>query len=105
MRRPSLPAVILLATATLLGGVAARDAAVPPERQLSTRAALAAIGQYRRWISPRLAGKVQCRFTPTCSAYGMESVRKHGAVRGGWKAAKRIARCNPTTPAGTIDPP
>ncbi len=36
-----------------------------------------------------------CRFHPTCSAYAIEAVREHGAVRGLWLILKRILRCNP----------
>ncbi|MCQ2344059.1 MAG: membrane protein insertion efficiency factor YidD [Paludibacteraceae bacterium] len=36
-----------------------------------------------------------CRFTPTCSQYAIEAIRKYGALKGGWLAVKRIARCNP----------
>ena len=36
-----------------------------------------------------------CRFTPTCSEYAIEALRKHGLIRGGWLTAKRIARCHP----------
>jgi putative membrane protein insertion efficiency factor len=36
-----------------------------------------------------------CRFTPTCSVYGLEAVREHGALTGGALAAKRICRCHP----------
>lgn len=73
--------------------------------QISTRAALAAIEGYRATISPRLTGVVHCRFQPTCSAFGLETVRKYGALRGGWKAVGRIVRCGPWTPAGTVDAP
>ena len=97
--------MILIVAATLLTGVAAHDASVPIEREISTRALVAAIEQYRTWVSPRLRGRIECRFQPTCSAYGLESVRKYGALRGGLKAAARIARCTPATPAGTVDPP
>jgi putative membrane protein insertion efficiency factor len=44
-----------------------------------------------------------CRFYPSCSAYGVEAVRVHGAVRGGWLAVRRIARCHPWNPGG-VDP-
>lgn len=36
-----------------------------------------------------------CRYTPTCSAYALESLEVHGTVRGGWLALKRLASCNP----------
>lgn len=89
----------------LVGGIAAHDAAAAREREWTTRAAVAAIEEYREHVSPRLKGRIVCRFEPSCSLYGLESVKKHGAIRGGWKAASRIARCNPWTPMGTLDPP
>lgn len=105
MRKPSLPAAILLGSALAIGAVAVYDATVPTRREISTRGLSLAIRQYRRHVSPRLAGTIQCRFVPTCSAYGLGSVEKHGALRGGWKAVKRIARCNPSTKLGTVDLP
>ena len=48
---------------------------------------------YQANISPLLKG--QCRFTPTCSQYGLQAVEKHGAFKGGWLTLKRIFRCNP----------
>ena len=36
-----------------------------------------------------------CRYTPTCSEYGVQAIIKHGALKGGWLALKRIASCNP----------
>lgn len=48
---------------------------------------------YQGAISPYLGGS--CRFTPTCSQYGVEAIRKHGALRGGWLALRRFARCHP----------
>lgn len=53
---------------------------------------------YQLTLSHLIGG--QCRFTPTCSAYFIEAVRKYGAVRGSWRGAKRIARCNPFHPGG-----
>lgn len=47
---------------------------------------------------------VNCRFTPTCSHYGADAIRHHGALGGGWRAAWRILRCGPWTPKGTNDP-
>ena len=59
---------------------------------------LALIGFYRSFISPILGPR--CRFTPTCSAYGMEAIQKHGPWKGGWLTLKRLLRCHPFTPCG-----
>jgi len=36
-----------------------------------------------------------CRYSPTCSQYTVEALQKHGLLKGGWLALKRIASCNP----------
>lgn len=41
-----------------------------------------------------------CRFTPSCSYYGYEAINKYGALKGGWMAIKRVARCQPLHPGG-----
>ena len=77
-----------------------------PADQIATRAALAAIHVYQATLSPLYARMgVRCRFTPTCSHYGEAVVRTFGVLRGGTMAAKRILRCGPWTPSGTVDPP
>lgn len=96
---------VLSAWLLFVGVMVVHDAAVPVEREWSTGMLLGAIGEYREHVSPRLRGRVQCRFTPTCSKYGLESVRRHGAVRGSLRAANRILRCGPWTPPGTVDAP
>lgn len=48
---------------------------------------------YQVTLSPFL-GK-SCRYTPTCSNYGIEAIRKYGAIKGGWLTIKRILSCNP----------
>ncbi|ACK55069.1 MULTISPECIES: membrane protein insertion efficiency factor YidD [Thauera] len=53
---------------------------------------------YRYAISPMLGRN--CRFHPTCSEYAIEAVQRHGALRGGWMAAKRVGRCHPFNPGG-----
>ena len=57
------------------------------------RLLLALIRFYRRRISPLTPPS--CRYIPTCSRYALEAIERHGALRGGWLALKRIARCHP----------
>ena len=58
-----------------------------------TRALIGLIGVYRFAISPVLPSA--CRYTPTCSDYAQQALRKYGAVKGSWLAARRILRCHP----------
>ncbi len=48
---------------------------------------------YQYTISPYFPAS--CRYTPSCSAYGVEALKKHGAFKGGWLTIKRIVSCNP----------
>lgn len=59
---------------------------------------VALIQLYRRWISPLLGPR--CRFIPSCSAYGLEAIQRHGPWRGGWLTLRRLLRCHPFTPCG-----
>jgi putative membrane protein insertion efficiency factor len=56
---------------------------------------------YRRLVSPMLPPA--CRFYPSCSAYAETALVRHGALKGGWLAARRLVRCHPFHPGG-IDP-
>ena len=56
---------------------------------------------YQVSISPLLPAS--CRYHPSCSSYAIEAFERHGAIRGGWLAARRILRCNPFV-AGGYDP-
>ncbi|NOT41728.1 MAG: membrane protein insertion efficiency factor YidD [Alphaproteobacteria bacterium] len=57
------------------------------------RLAQSPIYLYRYAISP-LIGPV-CRYQPTCSAYALEAIEKHGAFKGAWLTLRRLARCHP----------
>ena len=46
-----------------------------------------------------------CRYYPSCSSYAVTAIRRHGAVRGGWLAVRRLGRCHPWTPGGIDDVP
>lgn len=53
---------------------------------------------YQVGLSPLLPAT--CRYYPSCSAYAVEALDKHGAARGGWLAFRRILRCHPFRPGG-----
>jgi len=60
-----------------------------------------AIKCYQWGISPLLGPK--CRFTPTCSHYGIEAFRKYGPLKGCWLTLKRLSKCHPWGSSG-FDP-
>ncbi|WP_386692311.1 MULTISPECIES: membrane protein insertion efficiency factor YidD [unclassified Lonepinella] len=56
---------------------------------------------YQIVLSPLIGPR--CRFVPTCSCYGIEAIKTHGAIKGGWLTLKRILKCHPLN-AGGFDP-
>lgn len=68
-----------------------------------TRCLIALVRGYQMLVSPVLhalahamgVGGMGCRFNPTCSQYAVEALQRHGALRGGWMALRRISRCHP----------
>ncbi|MEH0844425.1 membrane protein insertion efficiency factor YidD [Micromonospora sp. CPCC 205711] len=80
------------------GAAAARVSPAP----VADRAGRAAILGYRRWLSHRWPGR--CRYTPSCSTYGLTAVERYGLAVGGRLAADRVRRCRPEVPRGTYDP-
>jgi putative membrane protein insertion efficiency factor len=69
-----------------------------PALDLPRRALIALIRGYRYFLSPWLGSA--CRFEPTCSAYALEALERHGAGAGGYLAACRLARCQPWCQGG-----
>lgn len=59
---------------------------------------LALLRIYRYAISPMLGQR--CRYTPSCSEYAIESLQKHGPLKGIWLTARRVGRCHPWHPGG-----
>jgi putative membrane protein insertion efficiency factor len=66
-----------------------------------SRAAIALLGFYKRFLSPLLPRA--CRFEPTCSVYAREAIERHGFSRGAVLALRRLLRCHPFHPGG-LDP-
>jgi hypothetical protein len=54
---------------------------------------IALVRLYQYLLSPLLPGA--CRYSPTCSEYGLLALRRHGAFRGGWLTLKRVLSCHP----------
>ncbi|TWP52842.1 membrane protein insertion efficiency factor YidD [Lentzea tibetensis] len=68
---------------------------------LPAKVLLLPVHLYRRFISPLLPPT--CRFHPSCSAYAVEALNVHGALRGSWLTLRRLLRCGPWHPGG-LDP-
>jgi putative membrane protein insertion efficiency factor len=62
-------------------------------RRISVKMLSGMIRFYQKGISPLLGAS--CRYTPTCSAYGLEAIQKHGPLKGSWLSLKRILTCHP----------
>ena len=61
-------------------------------------AILAALRFYKIAVSPLMPPA--CRYTPTCSEYAAEAIERHGVVRGGWLATRRVLSCHPWSRGG-----
>ena len=68
---------------------------------LGTKILIKIIRLYQIMISPFIGAG--CRFVPTCSCYGIEALKTHGLLKGGWLTLKRVLKCHPLN-AGGFDP-
>ncbi len=93
---PRQRSILSVGPRTPLGPLAATPPGASPGPL--ARLLLGLIGLYRQWISPLLGPR--CRFIPSCSAYGLEAIERHGVWRGGWLTLRRLLRCHPFTPCG-----
>lgn len=71
---------------------------VPRPTGWAARLVAAPVIAYRRWLSPALPAR--CRFYPSCSAYALEALARHGVLRGTGLAVWRLLRCHPFHPGG-----
>ena len=70
-------------------------------KKLLSKLLILLIRIYQYTISPYFPAS--CRYTPTCSSYGVEAIKKHGPFKGGWLTLKRLLSCNPWGGSG-FDP-
>ncbi len=83
----------------MFGDLRAEFASALGRASLAMRLPLVAlIRLYQLAISPLFPPS--CRFYPTCSQYALVAISEHGALRGGWLAIARLARCHPWNPGG-----
>ena len=71
-------------------------------RRLFTKTLQGPVNLYRYMISPLIGGR--CRYHPTCSAYAIEALEKHGPFKGCVLAFMRILRCHPLSRCNGMDP-
>jgi putative membrane protein insertion efficiency factor len=100
LKRPQTILAFLLVLLVLAGVDTFRQ----PDRQITARLYIAAVHGYQHFGRSLLAGFITCRYTPTCSVYSIEAVRKHGIRRGLVLSAKRLFSCTGSVPFGTLDP-
>ena len=77
-----------------------RPARPGPVRRAARVPLVLAIRFYQRVISPWTMSS--CRYYPSCSQYALVAIQRHGVLRGGWLALRRLGRCHPWT-AGGVD--
>ncbi|AWB84962.1 membrane protein insertion efficiency factor YidD [Corynebacterium liangguodongii] len=72
---------------------------IPRPPSAPARALVALVRGYQKYLSPMKMGP-SCRFYPVCSAYALEAVSRHGAIKGSLMATARVCKCGPWHPGG-----
>ena len=80
------------------------DSARSPQKQFTAKTYLLAVDGYQRYLHPVTHRFIRCRYTPTCSHYSQEAVRRYGIRRGLVLTLRRLASCKGSVPMGTLDP-
>ena len=86
--------------ATTVGELPIAPSRRPGDLRIAARGLIALVRLYQ---AARHGRPSSCRYLPTCSAYAIEALERHGAARGSWLAARRLSRCHPWAGFG-IDP-
>jgi uncharacterized protein len=89
---------ITLAILALVVLISLVDRVRGARRSTVGRVVIAVVRAYQKWISP--VRPPACRFSPSCSAYAITAIERHGALRGGWLTTRRLLRCGPWHPGG-----
>lgn len=78
-------------------------AALATARRLPSLALIGLVRLYQTFVSPLTPPS--CRYYPSCSSYAVVALQRHGLLRGGWLAVRRLARCHPWCEGGIDDVP
>lgn len=100
-RGPRVTAWLLAHPWAALAGFLVLEALLPVRWQPTAWACRGAIRTYQAVLSGHLP--TQCKFTPTCSHYGLGAIQRHGTLKGGLLTTWRLLRCSPLTDGG-VDP-
>jgi putative component of membrane protein insertase Oxa1/YidC/SpoIIIJ protein YidD len=87
----------------VLGALLVLDSCRAPQHQVTASLYLGAVETYQEHGRPVLKGRIQCRYSPSCSVYSAEAVEKYGIRKGLALTAQRIASCREDVPLGTQD--
>ena len=100
LKRPETYLILYLVLVSLL----VLDSARAPGKQVSGYLYVRTVFMYQRFGRPLLAGRVECRYLPTCSDYSIQAVQRYGIWGGLRLTFARINSCRASVPKQTYDP-